>query len=131
MAEPKRNRKVGGRSRARTAKDDLQRILTDSRHPDHLAKDIDLSAKYNVSRHTIYKIRKDLGVAPRPERIRKRLAALDTTCFTIKEISIMLNIKYQNLYKILNEEGIPTKADTLAIEHLKQFQKKKPAEVKT
>ena len=125
MIETSVNKKIGGKSRAKTAREELERIFADERNPDHLAKDIDLSKKYKVSRHTIYKIRDVMKIPARPERILNRLKTLDTRCYTIRELSRMLNIKYQNLYKIIKEEKVAVKPDTMAIEHLKQFAQKK------
>jgi Zn-dependent peptidase ImmA (M78 family) len=110
----------------------MKLILTDENNPLYFYKDIEFARKYDVTRHTIYSIREELGILPRSDRLLKKLRQLDLKRYTIKELSKMLNIKYQNLYKIILENNLVVKQDVPPITHLKKYQadrkgmKKKP-----
>jgi predicted transcriptional regulator len=93
----KNERKKGGQERAKLARAFMQVLFKDSNDPMYFAKDIE------VTRHTIYKIREDLKIPSRSERIVKRLKDLDYQKYSINDLSKLLNIKYQNLYKIIKE----------------------------
>lgn len=103
------NKKIGGTKRAATAREELLNIFNDPGHPEHLKKDIYFARKYNVIRHTIYKIREDNKIPPRSERAVHALKGMDTENLTLTEISKYLNIKYQNLYKLVTDNNIPHK----------------------
>jgi len=98
--------------RSNEARKELALILNDEAHPLYLAKDIELSKKFKVSRHTIYHIRNEMETPSRKYRIIKVLRSIPTMNMTISEISKKLNLKYQNVYKILVEESIPFKEET-------------------
>ncbi len=110
--------KAGGHERARGARSDIRAIYNDPDHPLYLAKDIILANKFNISRHTIYKIRDEIKVPPRSKRILMRLQLMDTRPLSIGQIarklsSDVVDIKYQNLYKIINDNNIPIKRSDL------------------
>lgn len=107
----------------------MKHILTDEDDPLYLAKDMDFARKYDVSRHTIYKIRDRLKSPARSQRLLKKLCGMDTKKHTIKELSKILKVKYQNLYKIILENRIEVRQDIPPVTHLKKYQtskKKKP-----
>jgi hypothetical protein len=129
------SKRIGGMERAEKAREALKLIFADESHPMYFSKDIEFARGFNVARHTIYKIRENLGVSPRSERLLKKLHALDLSQFTIKELSTLLNVKYQNLYKIILEHKFQVKPDTPPIVFLKTYQathkgqrKKRPRE---
>ena len=101
-----------GKRNAEKARKELRLILTDENNPLFLAKDTELADRYGVTRLTIHNIRtKMLSVPPRSDRIIQKLKHMNTKMFTINELSVILNVKYQNLYKIIVEEEIPVKND--------------------
>lgn len=102
---------IGGTVRAKMAKEELDVIFKDPLNPLHLAKDIEFAQKYNVARHTVYKIRKDLKIPPRSKRLLAVLKAMDCSEKTIKDLSEELNVKYQNLYKVMSDNNIAYKKD--------------------
>jgi predicted transcriptional regulator len=126
------SKRIGGLERAEKARQEMKLILTNERHPLYFAKDIEFARRYDVTRHTIYKIRDTLGILSRSERLLKKLKSTDTKQFTLKELSQMLRVKYQNLYKIILENEFQVKPDVAPITHLKKYQaankgkKKKP-----
>jgi hypothetical protein len=117
------NKKIGGVVRARKAREELILALQEESHPMYLAKDIDLAKKFDVSRHTIYKIRDDYEIPSRTNRILTALKGIDMSKYTIKELSDRLGVKYQNLYRIIKDNGLTAKSDTPPIESLKEYQK--------
>lgn len=87
----------------------LTLALKDPTNPEYFSKDIELAKKYSISRHSVYKIRDTLQVGPRKARLNEVLKSIDTQSMTLKEISERLNIKYQNLYKLVEEFKVPYK----------------------
>jgi len=122
---PEFNKKIGATVRAKRARESMQEIFSVANHPLYFAKDIDFARKYDVSRHTIYRIREDLNILSRSTRILNRLNKMELTEFTIKDLEKILHVKYQNLYKIILENGLQIKQDVLPIEFLKKYQKDK------
>lgn len=117
------NKRIGGSHRAQVAREKLLDIFSRPEDPDYLLKDIEYSKRYEVTRHTIAAIRDQFNVPPRTERILNRLKCIKTSDMTLTKISELLGIKYQNLYKIITENGIEVKPDTRPIEHLKKHAK--------
>jgi len=105
------DKRIGGTKRAEKARDFIVEVMKDDGHPMRYAKDIDFARKFDVSRHTIYKIRKDFSIPDRLERILDRLKRVETAKHTLKELCILLNVKYAGLYKIVTEEKMPVKSD--------------------
>lgn len=128
MNEPT-SKKFGGQDRANKARKVMSKIFMDQNHPLYLEKDIDLARKFDVSRLTIYNIREQLNIPPRTERILGRLKDLGASKYTKKELSEILGMKYQNLYKIIRIYKIKVKADTPPIESMIKFQKEKTKKV--
>ncbi|MBD3260624.1 MAG: hypothetical protein GF334_02935 [Candidatus Altiarchaeales archaeon] len=124
-----RSRRVGGVARAKIARKALTVIFRDETDPLYYAKDMDFARQFFVSRHTIQKIREELGVPSRSQRILDRLDKMDLSEFTIKELSSILSVKYQNLYKIITENGLQVKADRRPVESLKEYQKNRKKSV--
>ena len=118
-----RSRRVGGVARARIAREALTAIFGNENDLLYYAKDMDFARQFLVSRHTIQKIREDLTVPSRSERIIERLKRMDLSEFTIKELADILHIKYQNLYKILVENEMVVKPDKRPVESLKKYQR--------
>jgi len=116
------SKRIGAPGRAEVARAQMQLIFSDENHPMYFAKDIEYARRYDVTRITIYKIRDSFGVPPRSERLLKKLKKLDLSQHTIKDLSKMLNIKYQNLYKTIQENGLKIKNDTPPITFLKKYQ---------
>jgi hypothetical protein len=119
------SKKVGGQDRADKARKELTKIFTDKNNPLYLEKDIKLASKFNISRLTLYSIRKELGIPPRTERIISRLKEIDTNQYTKKELATLLGLKYQNLYKIITECNIIVKRDIPPIISMINYQKAK------
>jgi predicted transcriptional regulator len=117
--------RIGAPERAEKARKEMKKILTDEEHPLYLTKDIDFARRYGLSRLTIYKIRKELGIPSRVVRLTKKLKKIDTKNRTINELASKLNVKYSNLYRVIREKQIKTKPDTPPIESLKKYQKKR------
>lgn len=117
----KTNKKIGGLKRAQKAREDIVVMLQDDSSSLYYYKDIELARKYNVSRHTIYKIRHDYDIPSRSVRIAEALKKIDANRYTIKELSKKLGIKYQNLYRIVKDLKIRVKPDTPPIESLKKY----------
>jgi hypothetical protein len=109
MIEKKISKRVGGFDRAKIARAELSEIYKDTEHELYFAKDIELAKKYNVSRHTIYKIREEMNIPPRSKRVLEVLKSMDTKSYNLKELTNLLNIKYQNLYKMVTDFDIPYK----------------------
>lgn len=120
-----RSRRVGGVARARIAREALTVIFSNENDPLYYAKDMDFARQFFVSRHTVQKIREDLSVPSRSERIIQRLKRMDLKELTIKELSDILHVKYQNLYKILVENEMQVKADKRPVESLKKYQRER------
>ena len=59
--------------------------------------------------------------------IIKKLKKINLKKFTIKNLAKMLNLKYQNLYKIITENKMKTKPDLGPAEALKKSRKRKGA----
>jgi Zn-dependent peptidase ImmA (M78 family) len=123
------SKKFGGQDRANKARTALSEIFLNPEHPLYFEKDIDLAHRYDVSRLTIYNIRNQLGMPARTDRILNKLKSLNTKKYTQKELADLLNIKYQNLYKIIRESNIKVKPDTPPIESMIKFQKEKNIKV--
>lgn len=119
----KGNKWVGGPERAQEAREGMERIMKDEKHPLHFAKDIEFAREFDVSRHTIYRIREELGMLPRLERVVTKLRSIDLSRYTIKDLTILLNVKYQGLYKIIEDHKFSVKPDVPPIEALKRYQK--------
>lgn len=96
-------RKKGGQERAKLARASIQVLFKSSDDPLYFAKDIEFAKMFGVTRHTIYKIREELKIPPRSERIFNRLQDMDYKKYSISDLSEKLGIKYQNLYKIIKE----------------------------
>lgn len=111
ISEQKVNKRIGGTDRAKIARDDLEVIFTDSTHPEHMEKDIYFARKYDVTRHTIYKIREDFKIPSRSKRVLAVLKSIDTGKYTLHELSKTLDLKYQNLYKTMVDNNLPYKKD--------------------
>lgn len=105
------NKKFGGSERGQVAREELKLIFKDPANPSYFLKDIDYARRFDVIRHTIYNIRGDLKIPPRSARILHFLRKMKTSNLTIKEISAKLNIKYQNLYKLITDNNIPFKKE--------------------
>jgi len=119
----KESKRKGGFERAMVARERLLTIFNNTENKDYYLKDIEYAKKFDVTRHTIASIRKQFNVPPRTERILNKLKKIKTNDMTLKEISDTLNVKYQNLYKIVKEHGIEVKPDVKPIEYLKQHAK--------
>jgi Zn-dependent peptidase ImmA (M78 family) len=100
----------------------MKLILTDENNPLYFSKDIEFARRYGVTRHTIYSIREELGILSRSERLFKKLKQIDLKQYTLKELSQMLGVKYQNLYKVILENKMQVKPDVPPITHLKKYQ---------
>lgn len=111
MKKPKVNKKIGGTDRAKIARTEIKEIFSNPKHPLYLIKDIDLAKKYDVIRHTIYKIRDEMNIPSRPKRIVMLLKNTDTGNYTLKELSQKTGLKYQNIYKIMNYHNLPYKTE--------------------
>ena len=97
------NRKVGGQERAKLARASMQVLFKNPNDPLYFAKDIEFAMKFGVTRHTIYKIREELKLPSRAERIAQKLKDMDYKKYKINDLSQKLGIKYQNLYKVIKE----------------------------
>jgi len=118
------NKKFGATKRADIARKAIKKIMSDKNNILYFSKDMDLAKRLDVSRHTICSIREELGIMTRTQRIVARLNSLNLSKYTINDLTLMLNAKYQNLYKILKANDLKTKADVPPIESLQKFQKK-------
>jgi hypothetical protein len=107
----KEDKRVGGLSRAKIARDEMKIIFYDPKNSMYFSKDLDFAKKFDVTRHTIYKARETLNILPRSKRILEVLKKMSTKESTIKELSEKLNIKYQNLYKIIMDNRVPVKME--------------------
>jgi len=96
-------RKKGGQERAKLARASMQVLFNNPGDPLYFAKDIEFARKFDVTRHTIYKIREKLKIPSRSDRIYKRLKDMNYKEYSINDLSKILGIKYQNLYKIIKE----------------------------
>lgn len=105
------NKKIGGLGRAKIAREELKIIFSDPSNPMYFSKDIEYAKKFDVTRHTIYKIREDLKVPSRSERILSALMKIKTSKTTLKQLSESLGIKYQNLYKIVTDNDVAIKKE--------------------
>ena len=105
------DKRVGGTKRAEKAREFVREVMKYEAHAMRYAKDIDFARKFDVSRHTIYKIRRDLSIPDRLERVLGRLKSMDTAKYTLKELCGLLNVKYAGLYKIVTENKMPVKSD--------------------
>jgi hypothetical protein len=117
------SKKFGGQTRADKARTEMSKIFSDPNHELYLEKDIDLAHRFDVSRLTIYNIREQLRIPPRTDRILSKLKSVDTKQYTKRQLSTLLGLKYQNLYKIIREYKIKVKPDTRPIESMIKFQK--------
>ena len=117
------SKKFGGQDRADKARKEMALILTNENNPLYLLKDIDFAKRYDVSRHTIYSIRKQLNIPSRTDRLLHKLKHTKTNRFTIKELSKIFNVKYQCLYKLINERNLPIKTDTPPISYMITYQR--------
>jgi len=97
--------------RAKKAREEMQVILSDENNPLYYSKDIEFARRYDISRLTVYHIRDDLGAPSRYQRILKKLKSLDLSLYTINDLTKMLNVKYQNVYKIVLENKLKVKVD--------------------
>lgn len=99
----KNSKRIGGFERAKVARAELKEVFERPEHELYFSKDIDLAKKYDVTRHTIYKIRHDLNVPSRSKRIINKVKEMNTNEISLKEMAITLGVKYQNLYKLIND----------------------------
>ena len=104
------NNRRQGRKNAEAARKEMEEIFKSPKNPLYFAKDIDFAKKYGVTRLTIYKIRDDLKVPSRSERLILALKNINTKDYTVQELGLGLNVKYQNLYNIMKTNKIPYKA---------------------
>lgn len=109
--------------RAKRARYEMRAIFMNESHPLFFCKDIEFARRFSVNRHTICSIRAELNIKSRCERLRERLSKLDLTRFTLNDLSGMLNVKYQNLYKVIVENGMKIKPDIRPVEHMKEYQR--------
>lgn len=116
-----KSKRVGSTKRAETARRDLKVIFSDEENSLYLAKDIVFARKYDVTRLTISKIRTEMGVPRRSERLVERLKKINTKDFTVREIAHRLGVKQQNLYRLITMHDIPVKPDVPPIEALKTY----------
>jgi hypothetical protein len=105
------SKKFGGSERGQIAREELKLIFNDPTNPLYFLKDIDYAGKFNVTRLTVYNIRKNLKVPSRSVRILQVLGKMKTSRLTLKEMSEKLGIKYQNLYKLVTDNNIPFKKE--------------------
>lgn len=91
----------------------LEEIFTDPNHPEFFFKDIDFARKYNVSRHTIEKIRCLSNIPNRKLRIAIFLKKIKEEKFTIRDLSSSFSVKYDSMYKLIEEFKIPHRASNL------------------
>jgi hypothetical protein len=105
------NKRIGGLDRAKIAREEMKIIFSDPKNPLYFAKDIEYAKKFGVTRHTIYKARDTLCIPSRSKRILLVLNNTSTKDLTIRELSKKLNVKYQNLYKIIKDNGVPVKTE--------------------
>jgi hypothetical protein len=117
------NKRIGGSQRAQVAREKLVEIFGNPEDSNYLLKDIEYARMFSVTRHTISSIRGQFKIPARTERILRRLESINTETLTITELSGLLDVKYQNLYKIITENHLKVKPDTKPIEHLKQHAK--------
>jgi len=103
------NRRRQGRKNAEVARKEMEEIFKSPKNPLYFSKDIDFAKKYGVTRLTIYKIRDDLKVPSRAERLIVALKNIDTKEYTVQELGLGFNVKYQNLYNIMKNNKIPYK----------------------
>ena len=105
------NKKIGGLGRAKIAREELKLIFSNPSDPFYFSKDIEYAHQFDVARHTIYKIREDLKIPSRSDRILAVLKKMKTSNMTLRELSAKLKIKYQNLYKIITDNKISIKKE--------------------
>ena len=101
------NKKIGGTARAKVARTELSEILNNPSHPDYTKKDIYFAKRYDVSRHTIYKIRDDLKCVSRPNRLINFIKKNSSDTMTIQDIATKTGIRYQLVYKAVKDNKIP------------------------
>lgn len=124
------NKKIGGTLRAKIARESLAAIFKDKDNPNYLLKDIEYAKMFDVTRLTISTIRESLKVKNRTHRIIDRIDDLGPKDNTLKELSLKLGVKYQNLYKICSEYNISVLPDVRPIESLKEHAKNRSLETK-
>ena len=115
------NKKYGAFARTQEARTKIKEIFSNTRNRYYFLKDAELSKVLDISRHTVKKIRGEQNIPTRALRILEILANIDTEKFTITELSLMLNLRYQNLYKVIKMNHLPFKPDTPPIESLRRY----------
>jgi len=102
----------------------LEDVFNDPCHPLYVASDVQLAKKLNITRLTVLNIRKEMGFTGRNERVIDLLNKTETKKFTLKELSMKLGIKYQNLYKLTRRLGLHTRTDKRPIEAMIEHQRR-------
>lgn len=97
--------------RTESAQEDFKVIFSDPKHSLYFAKDSELSREYGISRHTVRTLRTVVGAPSRSKRILEALKRMPTKKHTIFELSDMLGVKYQCLYRIIRDHNIKVKSD--------------------
>lgn len=119
------SKKFGGQERADAARKALSKIFSKPKHPLYFEKDISLAQKFDVSRLTVYSIRDELGIPSRSIRILNYIKKMGPENYTIQELADLLDIKYQNMYKIVNQYGIKVKPDVRPVDTMNDYLREK------
>ncbi|NLD91341.1 MAG: hypothetical protein GX639_01600 [Fibrobacter sp.] len=119
-----RNIDKNRKNRGVLARHYLQTVFKNPKHPMYTASDTDFARDLNVTRLTVINIRKKLHMENRHNRIIDLLKQIDTTEYTLRELAALLDLKYQNLYKLVRMLKLQTRPDKKPIESMIEFQKK-------
>lgn len=119
------SQQIKRRRKGELAKRGLEKIFSDVHNQLYTGSDVEIAKEFNVSRLTVFNIRKELSVKSRNERIVEVLKNIDTSALTLRELAIYTGVQYQNLYKIVKGLKLKTKADVRPIEHMIQHQRLK------
>lgn len=117
-----------GRQRAAVAQNFLESALADMNHTLFTAHDHVIAKQFNISRLTVINIRKRLSIKPRKDRVVELLKSIETSRYTLKELSAKLGLKYQNLYQIVRLLNLKTRPDVRPIVRLVEFQRRRRLE---
>jgi hypothetical protein len=118
------------KTRGELARRYIQRIFNNPEDPMYTASDVTLAKQFNITRLTVINIRTEMGLKGRNARVVELLANIDTSKFTIKEISARINVKYQNVYKIIKQLNLKVYADKRPIESMLEYRRERSAGIR-
>ncbi len=113
------------KTRGAIARNFILDVLSNPNHQMYAASDVEFAKMLNVTRLTVYNIRKELVLKSRKKRVIELIDREDISSMTMKDLSFKLNLKYQNIYQLTKKLGLKTLPDKKPIDFMLEHQRSK------